>query len=540
MAEDKKEEKYIQEKSDRIKAWFAKPENIMILLIVVGAFALRLYYLNISSGQALWWDEAEYMATAKHWAFGVPYELNPQRPPLFQLAAALLLVLGFQEFALKFLLVLIPSTALVYFTYILGKELFGKKIGLFAALASAGMWSYLFWSIRFQPDFFSMCFQLLSLFYFWKLFKEPNKKYAILAGVFSALGFYFKISALLVPASVFIFALFKDGFSFLKNKYYWTSFFSFLIAMIPFMLWQYAVFGNPLAFASSYGIEGGSAARPFGWMALDFFYSFSGGLLFLLFLAGLAIFMFRILVSFDLMLKEKKRRLNPEIFSMIVLIIVASFYIFYIQGVIEDRWMFLAVPFIFFLAGYGLIKIIEITGIKSRNVGAFIVLAIFAISLYYQITDAASLIDNKIPSYQEVKEAALWIKDNSGKTAGIVSASYTQMTAYAERKVYPYMPLYPNASAFTEFLKQEKPEYMTVSLFESSHPDYAFQKQDLGGGLSAIAIPYLNSSIVFDSQGNLVMFDMKQSVERDGMNFTFVYPRGNINGFFVYKIDYEN
>ncbi len=538
MDKDKSEDIVINVKTKKIKEWFAKPENLLIVFIIIGAFALRWYYLDMSAGQALWWDEAEYMSAAKHWAFNVPYDLNPQRPPLFQLAAALLLMLGFNEFILKLLIIVIPSTILIYLTYFLGKELFDKKIGLFAALASAGMWSYLFWSARFQPDFLSMCFQLLSLVYFWKLFKEPSRKSAIFAGAFAALGFYFKISALLVPASIFVFVLFKDRLAFLKNKNYWIAFFSFVITMIPFMLWQYSLFGNPLAFAPSYGLEGGSAARPLGWGAVEFFYSFPGGLLSLFFVAGLALILFKIIVSFDLMLKEEKRRLNPELFSLIVLIVVTSFYVFYIQGVIEDRWMFLAAPFIFIFAGYGALEIISKLGVKSNSAKAFIILIILAIFFYYQLSHTNALIENKMPSYKEVKEAALWIKDNSDKSDSIVSASYTQMTTYAERKVYPYMPRFPNAPAFTEFLKQEKPKYMTLSIFEG-HPDYAFQRQQNAQGFTLFLMPYLNSSIVINPQGQILSLDLKQNIEKEGINFTFVYPQNQLNGFFVYEMNYE-
>ena len=125
--------------------------QMAIFGVVVLAVIVRLYYFFLTDDQTLWWDEAEYMATAKHWAFGVPYDLNPQRPPLFQLLAALLLKIGFEEFALKFLLVLVPSVALIIATYYLGKELYNHKIALASAIGVSFVWSLLFWSARFQP-----------------------------------------------------------------------------------------------------------------------------------------------------------------------------------------------------------------------------------------------------------------------------------------------------------------------------------------------------------------------------------------------------
>ncbi|MBI2632249.1 glycosyltransferase family 39 protein [Candidatus Pacearchaeota archaeon] len=534
-------EKKVEEKKDKLKRWLKEPGNLILVLILIGAFAIRLYYLLHAGNQTLWWDEAEYMSTAKHWAFSVPYDINQQRPPLFQLLSSLLLILGFHELFLKFLLVALPSTAIIYLTYLLGKELFDKKTGLFAAAASVTMWSYLFWSARFQPDFLSLSFQLLSLFFFWKLFKNPDKKYATLAGVFAALGFYFKISALLVPLSVFVFAFFKDGFSFIKNKLYWRSFLAFIITLIPFMLWQYFIFGNPIAFASSYGLEGGSAERPFGWMALSFFYQLPKLLFFILFLIGSISALWKLSLTWDILKKEKIKRLNPDIFSLVVLAAVSVFYIFYIQGVIEDRWVFLIMPFVFFFSAKGLFNIFSSIKLDVKGVKAFIILVVFALFFYFQIQHSSSLIENKIQSYAPVKESALWIKSHSDSSDKVVSASYTQMTSYSERRTYAFT-WYKNEEEFTKFLKKEKPRYLMFSVWEASnHPQWAFQfgQQE---GITIVSIPYLNSSIYINQQGQADLSNFKTSIEREGIKFTMVYPEleTQLSGLaFVYETNYN-
>lgn len=539
-SDDRKEEKLISERAEKVKKWLKDPYNLLLVLILIGAFAFRLYYLLQTEGQTLWWDEAEYMSTAKHWAFSVPYDLNPQRPPLFQLISALLLILGFQEFMLRFILVALPSTAIVYLTYFLGKELFDKKIGLFAAAASTVMWSYLFWSARFQPDFLSVSFQLLSLTFFWKLFKSPERKYATLAGVFAALAFYFKISALLVPLSVFVFVLFKDGFSFIKNKFYWRSFFAFLIALLPFMIWQYSLFGSPTAFASSYGLEGGSAERPFGWATLNFFYQFPKLLLFVLFLIGAAITLWRLALTWDLIRKENHRRLNADIFSFIVLAAVSAFYVFYIQGFIEDRWVFLITPFVFYFSAKGALNLFSYINFDIKGAKAFLILIIFALFFYIQLNHSTALIENKIPSYAPVKESALWIKSHSEAEDKVVSASYTQMTSYAERRTYAFS-WYKSESEFTEFLKKEKPRYLMFSIWEAgNHPQWAFQYGQQNG-ITIIAMPYLNSSIFANQQGQADLSNFKAAIEKDGLKFRLVYPEveTQLSGLaFVYEVSY--
>src|SRR3989338_6379885 len=129
---------------EAVKNWLKNKYNLSLILVMLVAFLVRLYFFAQADNQPLWWDEAEYMATAKHWAFGVPYEVNAQRPPLFQLLAVPLLKIGLTETALKFLLVLIPSLLVVLITYLLGKEMFNKKIALIAAFTSSFIWSFLF------------------------------------------------------------------------------------------------------------------------------------------------------------------------------------------------------------------------------------------------------------------------------------------------------------------------------------------------------------------------------------------------------------
>ncbi len=535
------------ERAEKIKVWLKDPSNLLISLIVIFAFVLHIYYLNMASGQTLWWDEAEYMATAKHWALDIPYTLNPQRPPLFQLSAAFLIRAGLDEFALKFLLIILPATALIYFTYLLGKELFDKKTGLFAALASAGMWSYLFWGARFQPDFLSLAFQVLSLFFFWRMFKNNNSKDAILGGIFAAAGFYFKISALLIPLIIGIFAFWKDRSDTFKKKIYWQAGLAFIISMVPFMLWQYSFFGSPLEFAKSYGVEGGSSERPLGWQALDFFTIFPKELFFILFCAGIISALIYLGLRFDIILKEKEKRTDPRIFSIISLVCISAFYVFYIQGVIEDRWVFLITPFIFIFAAQGVFALLSIFKINKKEIQILIILVLFVIFFNSQLNHAGNQIKSSSGSYAPVKEAALWIKDHTGYQDKVVSASYTQMTAYAEREVLIFSPCpyvcspYKDELEFDKALREKKPKYVMFSIFEG-HPPWIFQKQEGQQEKTkfvAWIMPYVNSTIIMSESGQVLSFDLKQNVQREGITLTLVYPTNQINGVFIYELKYD-
>ena len=526
------------------KEFFSDHGFKALLVVVAVAFIVRLYYLITTSSQAMWWDEAEYMSAAKLWGMGVPYELNEQRPPLFQLLAAGLVKLGFGETALKFLLVLIPSIALVIAVYYLGKELYDYKIGLIAAIGTAFVWSLIFWSVRFQPDFFSVTFQVIALLFFWKLIKSDNRKYGVYAGIFAAAGFYFKISALLVPVSMVLFVLYKDGWQAVKQKKYWIVLGAFVVGMIPFMIWQTVTFGSPLAFGATYSGDFNEGRSP-GWMTLWFYYSFKQPqysfpkiLVFAFFIVGLLATLLKTIFTIDIVVKDKTLRKDQNIFSFIVLLVITLFYIFYIQGTIEDRWVFLTIPFIFFFAGKTILWAYNKVKAYSQILAVLLMVAILFGFSIPQLSHASELINSKKGSYAPVKEASLIIKENSQPEDKILSVSYTQTTAYAEREVITYSKM--SIENFTKILVEQKPAYLIVSILEPHHPDWMIQQVSGQSGFSGVIMQYLNSSIIISSQNQIVQFDVKETISRDGATFKLIYPRNNeFGGLFAYKISYE-
>ncbi len=462
-----KEDQQLEERKQRVKLFLRRifQYDLLFVLIFVGASILQFSYFAKTLNQPLWWDEAEYMATGKHWALGVPFDVGP-RPPLFQFLAALLIKLNFPEYLLKFFLVTLPSLLVIFAVYLLGKELFGKKVGALSAAASMLVWSYLFWSQRFQPDFFSIFFQLLAFLFFWKLFKTDQRKDAISGGASAALALYFKISALLVPLSLFLFVLFKDGIQCVKKKNYWIAAGAYILVLIPFFLYNHFYFDDTLAFTRAYTRQEELAARPPGWMTLSFIHLFPKWLFFIFFLIGVGATLLYLLISFDFLLKDKQKRMHPGVFALIILFTTSLFYIFYIRGTIEDRWLFLMIPFIMYFAVIGLTFLSERLNFNKYLPQALIIIA-FLFLAYTQLQHATQLIETKKTSYAQVKESGLWIKQNSNPGDIIVSMSYPQTTFYAERQVFGILP---NQTDFDEFIDQKKPSHLIVSIFEPHPP----------------------------------------------------------------------
>ena len=155
--------------------------------------------------------------------------------------------------------------------------------------------------------------------------------------------------------------------------------------------------------------------------------------------------------------------------------------------------------------------------------------------MYGQVSHAKQLVDIKKGTYSPVKEAGLWIKENSDENAKVLSISYTQSTYYTERNVSTYSRI-ENTSAFERYLHENRPDYVQASIFEP-HPSWMIQN-GMQEGYNYIFLQYFNSTIV-SKDGKIVSLDIKPKILHDDIEFSLVYPQNQINGAFVYKIRYE-
>jgi hypothetical protein len=509
--EHEKVEKVAEDRLTKIKIWLKNPYNALLVGILALAFALRLYFFIKTSGQTLWYDEADYMSTAKHWAFGTPYNLNIHRPPVFQFIGALGFMLGFNEMVIKFIIILLPSLALVYFVYLLGKEMYNEKVGLVAGFLTAVSWTLVFWTNRFQPDFFSMCFQVLAVLFMWKYWKSDKIKFAVLAGIFTSFGFLFKLSAVLVPMAFMVFIAVKDRLGGFKNKAYYFYSLAFLAPLAPYLIWSQMTFSTPFAFSVGYGI---STQLGFGWYVIKFLYLLSENIIFALFVAGLIISL-KFLLYADVLVKDKKKCMDPGLFNVITILVVLAWYIFWIRAA-EDRWVFLLLPFIFILAGNAIDFIYNFGKKYSKIISVVVILALLAWGGWMQFTHEKSLIDNKKDSYLPVKEAALWMKDNSGKDDKIFSFSYPQTSYYSGRKVLTSIDMegVNDSESFDDFLQREKPRYVEISIFET-HPEWLYKWAEGKTNIQVVQVYFADEA---QKQPSLIVYEVNYSEKNVPLN----------------------
>ena len=79
-----------------LKNWLKDRHNLIFVAIMIFALVLGGYYFSVTSDQALWWDEADYLAYAKNIAGeNVNWVVTAVHSSLFPLVAGVLFGIGF-------------------------------------------------------------------------------------------------------------------------------------------------------------------------------------------------------------------------------------------------------------------------------------------------------------------------------------------------------------------------------------------------------------------------------------------------------------
>src|SRR3989344_5906320 len=252
----------MEQESEKEQNFLYENSNFILAFILIFALVLRLKYLTINS--ALWFDEAEYLAMAKNWAFGIPFNIPEVRP------------------------VLLPFFAFIFY-----------KIGVSPEMPTTALWT-------------------LAAYLFWKWSKNKSSIYLNLTGLIIGLGILMRFPFGLILIAFLIYLLTVYGLKFLKIKEIWTFLLVILLTLVPYFLWFYLAF-NKLAILST----GGYYKYTFLlWEYIKVYYTYfysPAYVLFLLFLAGLGIFLFKLVVGFDLI--RKNTSLQKNLFLLLLLVV---------------------------------------------------------------------------------------------------------------------------------------------------------------------------------------------------------------------------
>ena len=468
-----------QNSQDKILKLLTNNYKIVLIAILFFGLYLRLKYVNINT--AVWWDEGEYLSIAKQWAFGINYEVPSVRQPLIPFLVSIMYRLGISSIAvIKFFVVTIPSIISVYLTYLLGKEMYNKKIGLISSFMMSVFWVSLFWSSRVSTDLLGITFSLLAFWAFYKGYMKGinPKKYLTIAGIALALGFTTRVGNVLTILILGLYLLIIARFKIFKDKplRYLIAF--SVIAILPYLVYNQIRFGNPLAFWGLYFSTvsaATSASAPFFWGFFKFFKIYLNEVFYIFFLIGLLTF-YKLILGFDLLIKKKDKVLSSDLL-VLLMIIIPTIYFAFIQRQVstEPRWAMVMAPAIFFVTAKGFILLynllVKYIPIDSKKVFSLVVVVLLIIwGASSQTAQAESLIEGKKDSYAQLKDAGLWMKENSEKDDIVLSSAIPQNSYYSERKT---IQVHGKEADFNRLVAELRPTFLEITILEG-YPDWAY------------------------------------------------------------------
>ena len=434
-------------KKETILNWLSNKENLGLFALILFTIALRIYYFVLTNNQPLWWDEADYMAMAKSWAFGTHYISDPVRPILFSLISSLFFKIANSEF-LPRLFIEFLSFLSVIGTYLLGKEIYNKKIGLIAGFMMSVFYLNLFFGQRLLVDIPSLTFFIFSALFFYRYFKKNSKKDLYIATIITAIGTLFKINTALILIGIVIYFLFTKKISCLKRKEIWISILIFILILLPYLIWGYFEFGSFVLssaasrnFASTgFLFTGISVLKNYLCYFPTYLFSLSGTGIFIalsafLLIALFLIFLFNLVIGFDLIVKEKKN--SPELF-LLLLFLVPLILTSFLIGHNENRYILNSFPAVFIILSSFLITLFNFIKKNSKFLAVLLIVALLSVFAYAQLQYSYNLTENKMTSYSQVKDAGIWIKSNLNKENSIMSNSPFQIQYYSDVKTLSF------------------------------------------------------------------------------------------------------
>ncbi len=483
-------------------SWIKDNYDKIFLVILAIAFIIRILVFIKTQNQPLWWDAADYLATAKRWA---GFELNNiwyyRRGFLWPLFSAFFFMIGVGEKTIRFIEVLF-STGIIYVSYFLIRDMFNKKFALLTSIGLSFSWILLFFTARPLTSIPATFFLLTALFFFYKGYiLEKGNKYLYLFAIFYALAILTRMQYLLFTFPFLVYAFTREKFSLFKNKKLWIVVGIFLLVISPQIVSYTTHYGNPITdiLAHYFGISGVSETPtnqrtvstifsylkdlPYilGGTPASSTFSFLSKVLLFSFLIGFILFFIDLILGFDKIFQNPK--LQKKLF--VLLWILTLFLVLgYITDYVEHRYVIPALPFVFLISAIPLINLKKYLKINYKFIS---ILFIFLVILVPNLIWANNLIEAKKTSYLEVKQAGEWIKENSEPRDIVLSVSLPQTMYYSERPTYPFnmaskefrrrdstIPDYgQDREGFENFIEDKKPKYLIMSAFEV-HPDWVY------------------------------------------------------------------
>ena len=181
---------------------------------------------------------------------------------------------------------------------------------------------------------------------------------------------------------------------------------------------------------------------------------------------------------------------NKEI--LLPLFLFLGYLIFLLRIYSEDnRNLFPAIFAIFLLIAYVFQSVCFWFKNGKKYVLVLAIIAVIAFA-YFSLPMADTIIKGKINGYADLKEAGLWLKQNSLPGENILSAALPQLTYYSEKEIYSFSG---GREVVEERIRENNIKYMVLTAWEKS-PDWAAQEEFVNSNKFILVKGYPNTVIL--------------------------------------------
>lgn len=348
---------------------------IVLVFIIIKLFALSSY-------KTIWWDSSVYIGMGKYiYSFGDAGLWENSRPIAWPLILGFFWKSGLDYVLIGRIAEIIFGSMCIFLTYLIGKEIFGGKIGLLAAFFLAISPTFFFFNGIMLTEIASTFFSLLAIY----LFIDENYFFS---GLLFGIAFMTKFLQFFVFIGI-IFALVYNKKN-IKN-----IFFGFFIAILPYLVINQILYHNPFfPFIEQIFLTGNS-----GWinhqpLSYYFIELFKENFLYLLFVVG-------IFLSFR---KSGSR--------LIIFPLILAFLFFSLIKQKEMRFLIILMPYMHLLVSYGLFSFAKSKLLKkSIPVLMLLLFAFSAIKISIDLASESGKL-NKYLVFQDLLEKSngnIWI-----------------------------------------------------------------------------------------------------------------------------------
>ncbi len=207
------------------------------ILIGAGIILLTFFFYLIPIRAAHFWDETVYLQNAETIFFGATnYNELSFRPPLLSIFYGLGFLIWHSAAFASIITAALAVLAPIFFFFI-GKKLYGPKVGTVAALM-IGFSPFIIQNANYLlTDVPVISFMAIS--FYLALFRE-RKGLLFLSGIFLSLSILMKFTAILLAPILLLYLIITK--TKLKNILIFCS--GGLLAMLPYLVWAQASFGN--------------------------------------------------------------------------------------------------------------------------------------------------------------------------------------------------------------------------------------------------------------------------------------------------------